>query len=583
VSPGPRRLAPRGLVAETVAALAIALVAAVVLTWPLATGLGHEARDGVDPRFEAWVIDWVQHEALHPGRWFDANLFAPEPGTLAYSDPLLGLALPLLPLRWLGLTPMAVHNVALLLGFATSAAAGYLAGRYVVGSVGAGAVTAAACGFGPFPTFESNHVQIVAHAGIPLAVVGAWWLCQRRAVGAVGRSLVGPAVALAAVVVWQVSVSFYTGAYAGLAALCVLGARWRSLGRSGTVAALAALAVAGAVALVLAMPYLDRASALPDFERSLGDLRGQGADVVGTDPRLVVWGPLLGVGRDQWPTFSAPGFPGLVLVLLAPWGWWTARRTDGRAVARVGLVLVVVGLVFALGTSDEGWRQFAPYRLVFELVPGFGGLRATVRAVLVALPGLGLLAGLAVDDLAGRVAARRAARATAAAAPNPARVPLGAALGVAAAAVLWCEGFAPWTDLADTRTQAVDEALADIPEPGGVVYLPLPPPTEPGVLAQDDFAQALIAYRTTAHHRPTPNGFSGYHPPSYFAMKAAMATFPDAASLALLAEAGVVFVVVDPEAVGTPWEPLLVDGGSTLERVGDYDGSVLYRLAVVPG
>jgi hypothetical protein len=570
--------ARRRVLAETGAALVLALLAAVVLTWPLAAGLGHEARDGVDPRFEAWVIDWVQHEALHPGRWFDGNLFAPEPGTLAYSDPLIGLALPLLPLRWLGFTPMAVHNMALLLGFATSAAAGYLAGRYVVGSVGAGAITAAACGFGPFPTFESNHVQIVAHPGIPLAVVGAWWLAQRCAVGARGSALAGPALLLCGAVTWQVSVSFYTGAYAGLAALCVLGARWRSLGRVGAVVALAALAVAGAVALVLAVPYLDRASALPDFERTLADLRGQGADVVGTDPRLVLWGPLLGVGRDQWPTFSAPGFPGLVLVLLAPWGWWTARRTDRRDVARVGLVLVIVGALFALGTSDQGWRQFAPYRIVFELVPGFGGLRATVRAMLVALPGLGLLAGLGVDDLAARVAARRAARAT-----TPVRVPRGAVLGVAAAAVLWCEGFAPWTDLAETRTRAVDEALGDLPEPGGVVYLPLPPPTEVGVLAQDDFAQALIAYRTTAHHRPTPNGFSGYHPPSYFAMKAAMATFPDAASLALLADAGIRFVVVDPDAVGTPWEPLLADGGSTLERVGDYDGSVLYRIAAEQG
>jgi hypothetical protein len=567
VSRGPRRLAARDLAPETAVALALALVAAVALTWPLAAGLGHDARDGVDPRFEAWVIDWVQHEAWHPDRWFDGNLFAPEPGTLAYSDPLIGLALPLLPLRWVGLTPMAVHNVALLLGFATSAAAGYACGRYVVGSVGAGAVTAAACGFGPFPTFESNHVQIVAHPGIPVAVAASWWLAQRCAVGARGRALVGPATLLAAAVAWQVSVSFYTGAYAGLAALCVLGSRWRSLGRAGLLVGLAALAVAGAVALALAVPYLDRASDLPDFERSLADLRGQGGDVVGTDPRLVLWGPILGVGRDVWPTFSAPGFPGLVLVALAPWGWWTARRTGRRDLARAGLVLVGVGLLFALGTSDEGWRRFAPYRLVFELVPGFGGLRATVRAVLVALPGLGLLAGVAVDDLGARLAAARGRR-----------VPAGALVGVAAAAVLWFEGFAPWSDLQDTRVRAVDEALADLDEPGGVVYLPLPPPTTPGVLAQDDFAQALVAYRTTAHHRPTPNGFSGYHPPSYFAMKATMATFPDAASLQLLADVGVRFVVVDPDAVGTAWEPLLADGGPALERVGEWDGSVLYRI-----
>ena len=102
-----------------------------LVTWPLVTKLGHIGHDAFDPRFQAWTIDWVQHKLGSPGSMFDANIFAPEPHTLAYSDSLLGIAIPLLPLRWLGVSPIGQLNVALLLGFATSAASGYLFGRVV--------------------------------------------------------------------------------------------------------------------------------------------------------------------------------------------------------------------------------------------------------------------------------------------------------------------------------------------------------------------------------------------------------------------------------------------------------------------
>ena len=92
---------PRWTLELTIVGIA-ALVVAIALTWPLVTELGTSAHHPLDPPFQAWTIDWVQHKIFSPGDLFDANIYAPEQTTLAYSDSLIGVAVPLLPLHWLG-------------------------------------------------------------------------------------------------------------------------------------------------------------------------------------------------------------------------------------------------------------------------------------------------------------------------------------------------------------------------------------------------------------------------------------------------------------------------------------------------
>ena len=55
-------------------------------------------RDGVadvgDPLLNAWALAWVAHELpTVPTHVFDANIFHPERGTLAYSETLLAPAI----------------------------------------------------------------------------------------------------------------------------------------------------------------------------------------------------------------------------------------------------------------------------------------------------------------------------------------------------------------------------------------------------------------------------------------------------------------------------------------------------------
>lgn len=560
----------RRVALECVLAVAAGLVMAIAVTWPLVTKLGHVGHDAFDPRFQAWTIDWVQHKLGSPGSLFDANIFAPEPRTLAYSDSLLGIAIPMLPFRWLGVSPIGQLNVALLLSFATTFASGYLFGRVVTRSVVVGAITGVAFAFGPFGSVSSGVIHATAHAGVGVAAAAAWWLADRARDR---RPLLAPAALLTAALVWQASVSFYPGAYAFGAAAVMLLVRARSLGRRGWLWALGALVVAGACALVMAIPYLQVRNDQPGFKRTLADLPPLAADFGATDPRLSIWGSLLGKGGG-WPIYGEPAFPGLVLLVLTPVGVIAGWRDRARRTAVVaGLALVLVGLALGLGAGPTGWRRFAPYRLLFEYVPGWEALRATGRAWVVGLLGVGLLAGIGALAL-GRALAHRT--------QWNARTTVGVLAAVAVVALL-VEGYAPWTSsdhgIVDVAVSSADQRLADL-GPGGVLYLPaLDQTAGPVREALSGFRQAENVYGTTAHHRITPNGYSGYFPPSWKRLSREMEQLPDDTALARLRALGVRYVVVRDWADGTVWGPLLDrTRAAPLRYLGTYGGDVLYEV-----
>ena len=145
------------------------------------------------------------------------------------------------------------------------------------------------------------------------------------------------------------------------------------------------------------------------------------------------------------------------------------------------------------------------------------------------------------------------------------------------------EGYAPWT-AADGGTVEVavppaDQRLAELP-PGGVLYLPA---LEQGAgavrQALSGFRQAENVYGTTAHHRITPNGYSGYFPSSWKRIPAKWRPCPTRRHSNTSAALGIRYVVVRDWAAGTVWEPLLDPTNTApLRHVGTYDGDVLYEV-----
>jgi hypothetical protein len=98
----------------------------VVMTYPQITALKSHMDAHYDTMFSVWRLSWVAHQLLRePLHLFDANIFFPQPKTLAYSDALLLPSAIGAPLVWAGAHPIAVHNLLVLLSFTACGVAMY--------------------------------------------------------------------------------------------------------------------------------------------------------------------------------------------------------------------------------------------------------------------------------------------------------------------------------------------------------------------------------------------------------------------------------------------------------------------------
>jgi hypothetical protein len=534
----------------------LAVAAAVASTWPLAAHLQDRAHDGFDPLFQAWQIDWVQHWLTDGGSLLNANIYHPAKSSLTFSDPAFSLALLLLPLRWAGLTPIGVLNVALLLAYAADAVAAYILGRYVIGSRAASAVVAAAFAFGTYNSFLGQHMNVMFRPGVPLAALGTWILAERARSN---RAVAAPMLLVAGCIAFQIMTSLYTAVMTLLAVGFVALARLPALRRRGLLTVGAAVLIGVVAVAPVLFVYVARAGEGGN-EWTLRELDAGGADFLTVDPSLSLWGNVRASPRD---IFGQPTFPGAALLLLGIAG--VTAYTRRRAVVLTAGVLVVGAAVLALGTSNRGWRAFMPYRLVYDFVPFASSLRATGRFWLVGLLGLGILAGLGVDRIASALANWR----------GWSRSTVAAVVALVAIAAVAAEGHRPWSPLKPVPAAAVDDALHRRRDEAAVIYLPVPEQKEGSITLLGD---AKNVYASTRHHRSTVNGYGGFSPKSYSEMLRIMATFPDRASLEYLRSIGVRYVVVRNDDGREDALLARVSASRQLERLEDFSGNVLFRL-----
>ncbi|MBI4888323.1 MAG: hypothetical protein HY824_14610 [Acidobacteria bacterium] len=168
----------------------------------------------------------------------------------------------------------------------------------------------------------------------------------------------------------------------------------------------------------------------------------------------------------------------------------------------------------------------APYRLLFEYVPGFDGLRVPARFAMVALCMLAVLAGYGAAVLSRGRLGRAALAATAAfGLLESTRVPY------------IVNGMFPLRDFntpearvyPPSRAPAVYHELARQPANTVVIELPLGPP---------DFDLRAMYY-STVHWRPVVNGYSGFYPPHYSRLMTALSEVPRHPGLSLQALAAI--------------------------------------------
>jgi hypothetical protein len=254
-----------------------------------------------------------------------------------------------------------------------------------------------------WPAPRSRSPRSVSSGGIPLALaIGlrgyrlrkAWWVFAGFAVAA-----------------WQFSI----GPTLGLPftyLLCLLGlvaaVVWVRRGRPGPPRRLVAATLAGValyvgVVAVIAQPYLRVSHDQPDAERPpsrVEPFSGPPSALVLAPSENLVWG---NATSGIFNSVENPGektlIPGVLILILAIAGL-ACPALDRRL--RVGVAAGVVGFyVLSLGFQESGGLLW-PYRIAYETLPGWDGMRTPGRLVTFASLGLALLAGAGVYTLIAR-------------------------------------------------------------------------------------------------------------------------------------------------------------------------------------
>jgi len=265
------------------AAFLIYAAITLVLTWPLARGLTHDVPgDFGDPLFTTWAVAWG---ATHLGAgWWNANIFAPHPLALAYSEHFLPQVLQALPVYAATRNPILCYNLLFLSTFALSGLGMFLFAREVTGSASAAFVAGLAYAFTPYRIASIPHLQVLSAAWMPFVLFGL-----RRYFDS--RRILPLAGAAAAWTLQNLSCGYYLLFFGPIAVFYIaweLSVRrlWRDRREVARIAA--ACALFGAATLPFLVPYVELRR-LGFNPRSLAETRRFSADVYGyltADPNL---------------------------------------------------------------------------------------------------------------------------------------------------------------------------------------------------------------------------------------------------------------------------------------------------------
>ena len=124
-------------------------------------------------------------------------MFYPSKYPLAYSENMIAIAAAVLPFHAAGVPPIGVYNIAVLLGLALSAYAGYTLARLVTGNAQLPSFIAGLLyGFVPYKFAHLQHLQILWSLWPPLLLAAL--IAFRRAPTWRRVSLVGAVIVLSA-------------------------------------------------------------------------------------------------------------------------------------------------------------------------------------------------------------------------------------------------------------------------------------------------------------------------------------------------------------------------------------------------
>ena len=504
---------------ERAGVVALGALLAVVMTYPVAFRMEAAGRvDTADGEWSLWNVAWIARTLVaDPTALYDANIFYPERGTLAYSEPNFLAGLLAAPVYWWTGNPYVAYNVVLLSAFVLSFLCTYALARHLTGDSLAALVPAVAFAFCPFVFARVPHIHLQLTAGIPLAMLALHrWVDRpnhRRSIA------LGLALAL------QGLGSGYYGIFVGLAVgLGVLyyGAvrgTWRDRRYwRGTLVAVATLAV---IILPPLLPFFSLQGET-GFSWDLDEARQYSADwrsYLASPAQAHAW--LLGV-IEHWNEVL---FPGFLATALAGGGVWMLARPGGlpgRVRETAGFYTLLGGMAF--------WASLGPnaglYTLLYQTMPAFSLIRAPARMAILVVLSVGMLGVVALSRwLAGR----------------PARVRVGVVTGLTVLMALELASIPiPWYPAG--VVPGAYRVLARMPQ-GPVVEFPF-------FGAGDYYRHASYMLASTEHWFPLINGYGNYMSPAFRAAAPVLGGFPSDEGFALLRERGARYATFHVRAYG---------------------------------
>jgi hypothetical protein len=530
------------------ASLAFFAAMTVLHTWPLAAAPGLWSRhDNGDAMLNEWIIGWIAHQLPRaPLHLFDANIFFPEPNTLAFSEHMFVQALMGAPLLWAGLPTLLVYNLLVMAGLALTGWTMSLVIYRWTGDVWAAIVAGLLVAFNAHSLTRLANLQAMHAEFLPLAVY------------ALDRLLVRPrvltAVGLAAAIALQALTSNYllvATAFAMTAAAIVRSHDWLGVGRRRVLALLlVAAAIASAALIPFLLPYLhaQRDQGLIRSLQAVAVYQGSWRDYLTTGSRLHydAWSVRF------WAGMRAALFPGGVATLLAGVVLVTGHAWRDRA-QRLWLAVGLAGLLLSFGTRTPG------YVWLYYLVPLLQGIRAPVRFGYLVLVAVAALAGFGLAWLNRQEWLSNSRRRAA--------VGVLISLLVTAEAARLPIGWVPRYQVPEIYKML---ALERSP---GVVELPLPPPASFGL-------NAPFMLNSMVGWWPIVNGYSGFYPDSYLRRREDLALFPAAEAIAVLRKLGVRHVVIHREDFSHRWPDALerLERSPALRPVAAEGDIAIYRV-----
>jgi hypothetical protein len=334
------------------------VVAALVMTWPLALGIHRDVPGDLgDSLLNLWILGWgAEHvPRLLTGQisladYWNANIFHPEPLALSLSEHLFGQVLQILPVYWLTGNLILAYNLLFVTSFALSGVGMYLLVRELLGEGRARGFNPAAFiaglifAFLPFRIAQVAHIQSLSAQWMPFALYGF----ARYTRTGDWRWLAGGSLAL---LMQNWSCGYYLIFFAPFVPLFAIHQMWTA-GRLGDRRMWVAFATAAALVAVGTWPflalYLD-AQRIHGFERSVGEVIRYSADVYSylTAPEaLRVWGGVL----QAYPKPEGELFFGVVpwvLAAVAVAALGAREASPSRPVRKAGLSNVLTWILLA--------------------------------------------------------------------------------------------------------------------------------------------------------------------------------------------------------------------------------------------